>query len=234
MTHFEERDRAKWLLSDLEERLPLTTRPNRGLKWQVVGPSLRVLGDHPAYRESPVVVNDGEDCCDLKSAFPEFSAVGARPLQRGLINRLVFEMRSEPTAKPHIQQVGVVQLEAGSKLLRASMVCTSGGDMIASSGGLEVVHPGSQSSGLVPRLEDWCSGGPRWLEGEDRFVQRVMLEVDLRNGCVALSVDGWVDHPATVLAPILADDASNWFPMVSLTAGEQQARLIDFQVRSRA
>jgi len=232
--HFEEQRRARWLLSDTEACVPLTTRPNRGLHWQAVGGALCVLGEHPAYRLSPAVANASWDCTDLRSAFPEFSAVGVRPLQHGLVNRLVFELRADPLAKPHIAQLGVARLSDDPTLpLSHAVLWSSAGDVTAKGGQLDVVSLGWQGAGLTPRLEDWCSGAPTWLDGEP-FVARLMLEVDLCAGQISLSLGGWSDQPVVLSAPFLKEEDAEypWYPVVALTGVGHEARLLDFQVRN--
>lgn len=232
--HFEERNRARWLLSDEKAHVPFTTRPNRGLHWQAVGAALQVLGDHPAYRLSPAVVNSSWACTDLRSAFPEFSAVGLRPLQHGLVIRLVFEIKADPMVPCNITQVGIARLPDDPTMpLSQGMLWTSAGDVTALGAELEVVSRGWQGSGVVQRLADWCSGAPTWLDGSP-YVNRLMLEVNLQEGTFSISVGGWVDEPVVFRVPILLREEKDfpWYPIVSLTGEGQEARLLDFQVRT--
>mmetsp|Transcript_106514 Transcript_106514/g.306226 ORF Transcript_106514/g.306226 Transcript_106514/m.306226 type:complete len:304 (+) Transcript_106514:52-963(+) len=235
--HPDERHRSRWLLNDSTGDAMLTSRPNRGLRWRGAGAALTIYGEHPAYRESSVVANNSWDCLDLKSAFPEFSAIGSRSLQPGLVNRLVFEMSTESDVRSRIAQIGVLQLgNEASAPPHAAIMCRSDGDIVAdgAAGLLQVVALGSQGTGLAHRMGDWCSGGPTWWQGV-ALVNRVMLQVDLGSGEVAISVDDWAEQPAIVRLPMMADAEGSlraWFPAVVLTAIGQQARLIDFQVSS--
>jgi len=191
-----------------------------------------------------MLLNDSDDCPQLSSAYPDHSAVGARALQPGLINRVVFELRTEPTARETIAQVGVACVAGGalqggrldrSTPLLGAVLCTGAGDVLSTAGPLEALAPGAQGPGLAQRLDDWCGGGPSWLLG-GRRVARVLLEVDLRLGQLAVSVGDWSEEPAVVRAPGLlegaAGEARAWLPMVSLTAVGQEARLLDLSVRT--
>jgi len=83
---------------------------------------------------------------------------------------------------------------------------------------------------LTQRMADWCSGGPKWLDGAPH-VHRVFLQADLRSGELAISVGGWTNAAIVRVPELAADlDARPWHPAVILTGVGQQARLLDFQV----
>lgn len=154
-------------------------------------------------------------------------------------------MRTEPTALRHIAQVGIAgfgeeeslrpsgRLDESTPLLE-SVVYTSAGDVISSTGPLNIISPGSQGSGLRQRLDDWCSGAPLWFTDTSHLV-RIMLDVDLRRGQIAIGLGSWCDDPAVVEVPALQGNIEGkvLFPFVSLTAVGQQARLLDVHVCSQ-
>jgi len=158
---------------------------------------------------------------------------------------LVFDLRTEPTAKHHIAQVGIARTEPSTALdegrldvtsqLQQAVFFTATGDVMCVGGGLEAVAPGVQGSGLTQRMADWCVGGPSWLIGP-KLSARVLLEVDLRQGRISVSVGEWSEEPAIISAPLLVDVAAAggrpWMPIVALTAVGQEARIVDLTVRA--
>lgn len=244
--HADERAQFRKLLTEPEWSGPFTTRVRSGCSWGAMGNALRVCDDRPVDRSCPSLLNEKWDCFELDATFPEFCAIGARSLQPKLKNRLVFEVRTEPTSLQHIVQVGVAgfgeeeSLRPSARLdestpLRESVICTSAGDVISSVGPMSIRNPGSQGSGLRPRLDDWCCGAPRWLI-DGAYIARIMLEVDLRLGQIAISLDGWSEDPAVVEVPALVESSRQGnvlFPFVSLTAVGQQARILDLHVCSQ-
>jgi len=236
--HLEERRRAKWLIQDFEETVPVVTRPNRGLHWLALGAALKVLDALPAHRLTPTVVNNGWDCTDMNKAFPEFSAVSVRRLCHGPLNRIAFEVRSDAKAMRHIAQVGIARVPDDPSLpLSNAVLWTSAGDVLhlrsdEDEGGQLEVLEGSRRA-ASQRLRDWCHGAPTWLEGEP-FANRLCLEIDLHAGRVSLSISDWGLDPIILSVPALQiqDADYPWYPIVSLTGEGQEARLVDFQVRS--
>lgn len=259
------------LLLDPEDPVPVITRPRAGGCWAAVGRALRVHGDRAAERACPAVLNDDHECLEFKSAFPEFSAVGARPLQPRAINRVAFEVSVDPTVRRHILQVGVMrvadsdvnfrsgQLDESAPVL-ASLACTNAGEVVSTAGPLEILAPGVTWPGLRQRLPDWCSGAPQWLAG-GLVSAVVLLEVDLRRGRLAISIDKWSEDPAVLSVPGLLEEVQEvarpatggsgtrsagataalapapagalppWRPFVSLTAAGQRARILDMHAR---
>lgn len=201
-----------------------------------MGAALRQYDDRPIDRSCPYLINDSWDCFELTNAYPEFSAVGSRALLPRMKNRLTFEIRNETTARQHIAQVGLAWigsndascLDESTELLE-SIVYTSSGDLISTTDSLEIVAPGGMP-GLRPRLENWCSGAPRWLSSGGEVVQ-VMMEVDLLRGRIAFSLGHWSVDPIVVSVPALIEGDVNekqWLPFISLTAVGQSARILDF------
>lgn len=250
----------KLLLAPNDGPVPTFTRPRIGRQWGSVGHALRVCSARASERLCPPVLNQGYECMEMASAWPEFSAMGARGLEEGLVNRIVFEVRSEPTATRRIAQVGIARVgrrldvtrriapgasfleQEGAVLdeatpLLASLAVNSAGDVLATGavGALEVVAPGGQGAGLRHRMADWLAGGPTWLTVETHIAARILLEVDLRRGRLSVSAGEWSEEPAVVEAPdLLARDEEDrpWVPFVSLTAVGQEARILDFAVRA--
>jgi hypothetical protein len=161
-------------------------------------------------------------------------------------NRLVFEVSTERDARQHIAQVGLAQVGGEQEQIRSglldestplleSFVYTSAGDLITSTDLLEIVAPGTLP-GLRYRLENWCSGAPTWLVG-GMLTVRVMMEVDLRRGRIAISLGEWSAEPLVLSVPGFLDgdaDGKTWLPFISLTAVGQSARLIDFHACAEA
>jgi len=243
--HPDERSRAHWLLADEAGTVPLITRPRGGCCWGAVGAALRVCGDRPVGNLSPTLMNDSLDCSLLSGAYPDCSALGARALQPGLVSRLVFELKTEPTARQHFAQVGVARvapaqalqegrLDVASPLLQA-ILFTGAGDVMSTNCPLEAIAPGAQGHGLTQRMVDWCSGTPKWLFGA-ALSARILLEVDLKRGQVSISVGEWSEEPAIISAPGLLDEEAgagrHWVPIVSLTAVGQEAKIVDLTVRA--
>jgi len=228
----------KLLTADSESGLPVVTRPRLGLRWGATGAALRVCVD--ADRARPALLNEGWDCFELQSAFPEFSAVGARELLPGLVNRLHFEVRTELSARRHICQVGVAQVSAASCRLDEEtrclgrIACTSSGDIISTAGPLDVLSPGIHP-GLVERPgSDWASGGPAWL-ADGALVAHVLIEVDHSRGHLSVRIGDWSAEPAVVSVAGLAGEAAagfQWLPFVSLTAVGQRARILDMHAHA--
>lgn len=241
--HPDERCQYRKLLTDPDSLVPLTTRPRNGCCWGALGAALRQCDDRPTDRSCPYLLNESWDCFELDATFPEFCAVGARPLLPKVKNRLTFEVRTEPSARQHIVQVGIARVGGDASQKRSgcldestplleSFVYSSVGDVLNSGGPLEIVAPGTLP-GLRFRLENWCSGAPAWLSG-GALLARVMIEVDLRRGRVSLNVGDWEADPLVLSIPGLvdADDGEKeWLPFISLTAVGQSARLLDFHAR---
>jgi len=240
-------ERARWFFTSLAESVPLLTMSSGGSFWGPTGAALRVCYDGHAGRALPALLNRSYDCFQLDAAFPEFSALGQRMLEPGLVHRIVFEFRTEATAKPCLTQVGVariqgledeglskVVLDEGTPLL-GGVLFSSAGDVRSIGGGLEVFAPGGQAPGLSQRLEDWCSGGPSWLSGNS-LISYVMLEVDLQQGQLAISVDESSKEPSRIFCPALLEGGTGeqYRPLVSLTAAGQEARIVDFHVLTSA
>jgi len=240
-------ERAQWHSTGLAEPVPLLTMPSGGSFWCPTGAALRVCYDGFAGSASPALLNRSHDCFQLDAAFPEFSALGNRMLEPGLVHRIVFEFRTEATAKPCLSQVGVARVQGLEEegLLKAvldegtplvgGIIFSSAGDVRSVGGDLQVLAPGGRAPGLSQRLGDWCNGGPSWLSGNS-LISYVMLEVDLRHGQVAISVDEWSKEPARVSCPMLlkCGGGEQCRPLVSLTAMGQEARIVDFRVLASA
>jgi len=205
-----------------------------------MGASLRQCDTAPADRFCPYLFNEECDCFELDAAFPEFCAVGARALLPRMKNRLSFEVCSEPTAFRHIAQVGLARIDGepsrirsgrldSSTLLQESFIYNSAGDLSSSTGEIEIMAPGNVP-GLNFRLENWCSGAPCWLTaGKSRSL--IMMEVDLRQGRIAISLDEWAADPLVLGIPALIEEDAGqkqWLPFISLTAVGQSARIVDF------
>lgn len=242
--HPDERYQSRKLLTDPDRLVTMITRPRNSCTWGAMGAALRQCDDRPTDRSCPYLLNEGWDCFELDSAFPEFSAVASRALPSKVKSRLVFEIAAEPSARQHIAQVGLAQVGGDPCELRAgrldkstplleSFVYTSSGDLLSSDGDLEIIDAGSLP-GLRFRRENWCSGAPSWLSSEKSSV-RVMMEVDLRKGWMAISLGEWAANPVVVSIPALvAGDDKQWLPFVSLTAVGQSARILDFHVSVEA
>mmetsp|Transcript_45075 Transcript_45075/g.124923 ORF Transcript_45075/g.124923 Transcript_45075/m.124923 type:complete len:296 (+) Transcript_45075:94-981(+) len=238
--------RRKLLLGDHDEPVQVILRPHAGGVWDATGSALSVRGERAAERSCPAVVNNSHACMEFPSAFPDFSAVGARCLQPEAINRVVFEVNIEPTVQRHFLQVGIAHVHDDhtdfleSRLLSehtpllASITYNNVGDVNSSIGDMDVLAPGAIWPGLRRRLGDWYSGAPQWLAGTVATAV-VMLEVDLQRGRVAMSVDKWSEDPATLSVPALCGKTPRlWRPFVSLTAPGQQARILDIHARVEA
>ena len=131
-------------------------------------------------------------------------------------------------------QIRSGRLDASTSLLE-SFVYTSAGDLLSTTESLEILSPGT-TPGLSYRLENWCSGAPTWLNGGILSV-RLMMEVDLRRGRIAISVGEWAADPLVLSIPGLIQgdvDANPWLPFISLTAVGQSARLLDFHASVEA
>lgn len=247
--HPDEKFQYRKLLTDPGDSVALITRPRNSCTWGAMGKALQQHDSRTSERQIPVLVNEGWDCFELDAAFPEFCAVGGRALPPNVRTRLAFEVRAEPTALPHIAQVGLARiggeapredpdlarssnarraarLDEATSLLE-SFVYTSVGDLQCSHGHLEVVAPGSQP-GLGFRRENWCSGAPAWLCNGSN-VQRILMEVDLPRGRIAISLGDWSADPLVLDMPcLLSQGDKEWVPFVSLTAVGQSARILDF------
>lgn len=247
--HPDENFQYRKLLTDPGNSVPLITRPRNGCTWGAMGEALQQHDSKPLERQNPVLMNEGWDCLEMDAAFPEFCAVGGRALPPNMKTRLALEVRSEPTALPHIVQVGLARiggealredadLAMSSNARRAarldkttslleSFVYTSCGDLQCSHGHLEIVAPGSQP-GLGFRRENWCSGAPAWLcNGSQR--QRILMEVDLCRGRITISLGDWSPDPLVLeMSSLLSEGNKQWVPFVSLTAVGQSVRILDF------
>jgi len=255
-THGDELGQARKLMLDSDRTVPFITRPRFGCCWGAVGSALRVF-DHAADRSNPFLLNESTDCLNLRSAIPDFSAVGARCLLPNLKHRIVFEVSTEPTAKRHVSQVGLAQVTQKEGLsdavrcldeltpLNKSIVWTSTGDVYSSDGAVRVVKPGVGCRSLRQALGSETLAGvvaaPSWLEGEDggprpriengRTVSRVFLEVDLSLGRLSMSVGEWAEDSGVVrIDALLENESGQWLPFVSLTAVGQRARIIDYSI----
>lgn len=231
--HPDEGSSARWLLAEAEADVPVITRPRGGSCWSAVGTSLRVIADRPCGAGSPTLMNDEWDCSDLNSAFPHHCAIGARTLQSGLVNRLVFEMRGDAAMCPRIVQVGIAQIGGTSRPgtesglergqlsnttpLLSSVVCTSAGDFQTAGivGSLDVVSPR-----LTQRYGDWASGAPTWLVGGIAQATRVLLEVDLRRGVVSVRLGEWSAEPAVIAVPGLRPKVAQTTPLKAPRASQ--------------
>eukprot|EP00927_Polykrikos_kofoidii_P062554 TRINITY_DN57365_c0_g1_i1.p1 TRINITY_DN57365_c0_g1~~TRINITY_DN57365_c0_g1_i1.p1 ORF type:complete len:331 (+),score=20.13 TRINITY_DN57365_c0_g1_i1:69-1061(+) len=229
--HPDERTQRRKLLLDPDNPVPVITRPRAGGCWAAVGRALRVHGDRPAERGCPAVINSSHECLEFKSAFPEFSAVGARTLQPKAINRVAFELSIDPKVNRHILQVGVVRVADNHISYRygqldeltpalACVACSNVGEVVSTSGPLEIVAPGENWPGLRQRLPDWCSGAPQWLAG-GLVSAVVLLEIDLRMGRLAISVDKWSEDPAVLSVPGLLDENAD---MAARVQGSESTR----------
>lgn len=244
--HPEERGQFRKLLTDPDNLVSMITRPRNGCCWGAMGAALRQCDDRPTDRSCPYLLNESWDCFELSNAFPEFCALGARPLLPRMKNRLVFEVRSDPSARKHIAQVGLARVQGEADRIRSgcldestplleSFVYTSAGDFLSSAEPLEVIAPGTVP-GLRFRLEHWCTGGPTWL-ADGALVTRVMMEVDLRRGRIAISLGEWAADPLVFGFPSLIEgdvEGKRWLPFISLTADGQSARLVDFHASVEA
>lgn len=229
----------KLLTAEPESEVAVVTRPRLGLRWGATGAALRVCTDTD--RARPALLNEGWDCFELQSAFPEFSAVGARELLPGLVNRIHLEVRTEPSARHHICQVGIARIASASGRLDEEakclgrVVCTSSGDIVSTAGSIDVLSPGSGYPGLTERPGgDYASGGPAWLQNE-ALVAHVLIEVDLHRGHLSVRVGDWSAEPAVVsISGLVGEEAEglHWLPFASLTAMGQQARILDMHARA--
>jgi len=167
-------------------------------------------------------MNDMSGCTSLVESFPDYCGIGARPLQPGLVNRLVFEFCGDTAGRARIVHAGIAQvgalkegkadvafekgtLDAKTPLL-SSVVVTSGGDIQSSgqAGQLDAV-----SQGLWQRSANWASGGPSWLIDADNEPVRVMFEIDLRHGQMALHLGDWSEKATIVKLPGLRDKSAD-------------------------
>lgn len=244
--HPDERGQFRKLLTDPDHLVTMITRPRNGCCWGAMGAALRQLDDRPVDRSNPHLLNESWDCFELDAAFPEFCAVGARPLLPRTKNRLAFEIRSDATARQHIAQVGLARVEGDAAQIRSgsldkstslleTFVYTSAGDLLSSSDSLEIIAPGVVP-GLWFRLENWCSGAPTWLS-DGAVLARVMMEVDLRRGRIAISLGDWAADPLVLSVPGLTEgdaECKQWLPFISLTAVGQSARIMDFHTSVEA
>jgi len=238
--HPDERYQFRKLLTDPDHLVTMITRPRNSCTWGAMGAALRQCDDRPTDRCCPYLLNEAWDCFELDAAFPEFCAVGSRALLPKVKSRFVFEIQTEPSARQHIAQVGLARVDAEQSQLRSgrldestplleSFVYTSSGDLLTSDGFLEIVSPGTLP-GLRFRRENWCNGGPTWL-ADGTCLARIMMEVDLRRGRVAISLGEWAADPVVVSIPALLTggaDEKQWLPFISLTAVGQSARILDF------
>lgn len=234
--HPDERGQSRKLLTDPDCSATMISRPRNGCCWSALGAALRQYDDRPIDRTCPYLVNHTWDCFELTSAYPEFSAVGCRALLPRMKNRFTFEFRNEASGRQHIAQVGIARigsdcatcLDESTELLD-SVVYTSGGDLISTTDSLEILAPGGLP-GLRPRLENWCSGAPKWLSSDGELAH-VMMEVDLLRGRIALSLGHWAIDPIVLHVPALVEgdvEEKQWLPFVSLTAAGHSARILDF------
>jgi len=209
-----------------------------GRYWGAFGAALRVCSDPLVDRDRPALLNESWDCQLFCRTFPEFSAVGDRTLEPGLVNRIVFEVRADPTNLRHICQVGVGCVQGEDSLRRgrldecttllASLVYTSVGDVLSTDAGTITVAS-SDACGLKPRASDWISGAPPWLTSHAPAT--VMLEVDLHRGTFSVNVGNCFTEPPIVAAPGLCSHVDKaWRPFISLTAVGQEARILSFTV----
>eukprot|EP00933_Yihiella_yeosuensis_P040775 TRINITY_DN35164_c0_g1_i1.p1 TRINITY_DN35164_c0_g1~~TRINITY_DN35164_c0_g1_i1.p1 ORF type:complete len:320 (+),score=30.33 TRINITY_DN35164_c0_g1_i1:27-962(+) len=258
--HPEEYRQTNWLLANPPDDAIVLSRIRQGCTWKACGAALRVCKGKTSESRSPTVFNCSRDCLDRSSAYPEFSAIGARPLQPGLVNRITFEVESDDSAEQaRIAQVGIAQVAPGPELdkntryaigqslrgvelleneqrpLLASVLFTGAGDIISAgtAGDIEIISPGS--SALRQRTNDWWSGGPTWLLSPAVEKVQLMLEVDFSRGTLSLRRGGWFEDPLVIsLEGVLSEVGVGqpWVPVVSLTGIGQQARLIDVHVVS--
>lgn len=245
--HPDERAQFRKLLTDPDQGpISMLTRPRNGCCWGGLGAALRQFSDKASDRTCPQLINEAWDCFELDAAFPEFCAVGARPLLPRMKNRLVFEVRTDVDSRAHIMQVGLARVGGDQSQLRSgtldkstplleTFLYTSAGDVMCSEPeDIEIIAPGTMP-GIRFRRENWCSGAPNWLSGGSQLVH-IMMEVDLRRGRIALSVGEWSSDPLILSIPGLLEgvDEKEWLPFVSLTAIGQSARLLDFHASVEA
>lgn len=244
--HPDEYFQFRKLLTDPENPVPIITRPRNACCWGAMGNALSVCDGRPSDRSSPYLLNKAWDCFDLNGAFPEFCAVGARPLQPKTRNRLAIEVQTESCARQHIVKLGIARVQGDSSQLRSgrldastelleSIVYTSAGDITCDKGVLGIMSPGA-IPGLRFRLDNWCTGAPTWLDDGKLSVQ-VMLDIDMCRGRLAIGIDEWPSDPIVLEVPSLIDDSTEgaeWLPFIALTATGQSARLIDFHSRFEA
>lgn len=251
----EKPDRAL-LYADFSGPVSLALRPRGGCKWAAVGPALRVCRGQSHDGANPFLLNDGWDCLEIGSTYPECTGVGARELQNGFINRFTVEIRGdESTLGGRMAQVGIarigipppeekededfianrgaLKLSNESNPLLASFLFNSAGDVQTTEGYVELLSPGSYGHSLRQRLDDWWSGAPVWFLDSSRRTVRLLLEVDLARGAVSLRVGDWSQEALVFSVPGILEDRGTdrpWVPVVALTSAGQQARILDFHV----
>eukprot|EP00929_Paragymnodinium_shiwhaense_P013198 TRINITY_DN12105_c0_g1_i2.p1 TRINITY_DN12105_c0_g1~~TRINITY_DN12105_c0_g1_i2.p1 ORF type:complete len:284 (+),score=33.73 TRINITY_DN12105_c0_g1_i2:29-880(+) len=242
--HSNEWGQRRKLLLDEGSAPTVISRPHAGGCWAAVGALLRWHGDLAAERSCPTVLNDSHECLEMRSAYPDFTAVGARGLQQRAVNRVAMEVAIDPASERHLLQVGVGRIDEGNftfkdgildkkSPLLASVVWTNAGDIVSSAGPLSIVAPGDIWPGLRLRMDDFCSGAPQWLAG-DKTTALLLMEIDLQRGRMSLSIDRWAADPAVISIPGLLEQdpqGRQWRPFVSLTAEGQQAKIIDLHTR---
>eukprot|EP00811_Abedinium_folium_P000230 NODE_10209_length_1369_cov_3.191626.p1 GENE.NODE_10209_length_1369_cov_3.191626~~NODE_10209_length_1369_cov_3.191626.p1 ORF type:complete len:318 (-),score=34.34 NODE_10209_length_1369_cov_3.191626:180-1133(-) len=110
--HPEDRVQFRKLFTHLDGPVPVTMRRRFGCHWQAWGRALRVCSDPLFERDRPMLLNEAWNCNSLGEAFPEFSAIGVRALEVGLVNRIAFELRGATASEApvHICQVGLARV----------------------------------------------------------------------------------------------------------------------------
>lgn len=235
---------SRWMVCGDDKFQPAVTRPRGGCSWKSTGNALRICMGSPTEGRPAWLISDKRDCLEASSMIPDFSALGAHPLQPGLINRLTFEVRTEAASRNHPPQVGLAWLtdaavvaaglveEELSVLADAPVVMFAGTGDVRSTGCMieALLHRGAGYE-YVQQMGDWCCGGPTWLAGEALSV-RATLEVDFRRGLISLQVGDWPQEPAVIRVSRLAEEADggSWWPCVALLAEGQQMRILDFHI----
>mmetsp|Transcript_64873 Transcript_64873/g.120693 ORF Transcript_64873/g.120693 Transcript_64873/m.120693 type:complete len:296 (-) Transcript_64873:32-919(-) len=257
--HPEEWGQRRKLLLDPDNPIPVHLRLGGADGWGILGAALRSEPLRSMQSAKLVVSNDSYNCMDLSTAFATHTAFAARPLVAAARSRLVLEIFTDVDAPPHIAQVGIAQLSclhpereeasqgAAAAEVLASVAWRSDGDVesigagsmaVLAEGASEVQHATRGTKhfelGRLHQRQPWlCGGAPKWLGSALRGTSRLHLEVDLLNGRMAFSTEGWWRDPAVLCLDGLAGTSDlQWFPFVSLTALGQHARIVDIHVRA--
>lgn len=229
--------------------------------WGTWGKYLRMVGAEDP--EDPwTILNDGRPCLNLLECFPDWCAVGSRPLERGCgcKTRMLFELFFPEggrlgDADMRMMEVGICAVQCSEvdpkALQRADLTGTTRQEWISymSHGALVSSMP-IESFNSGPKQEELrmaqdglgLTGLKAWPEYNASRAM-VAMEVDLERGEVGLALRG----PREPRRGAASDEKKHyfripglktldlpWVPYCALTGVKQRARLLEFHVVSPA